>query len=188
MSSQVSPVMAWKNQPSDFFRRTDLDDAPLAPIGLGEFAQLVNAIDDSLQDAAVPAARLAVAADAIARVPARGRRLPTAFSPSCRLRRYPDRPRVFAARAAGLYGFRSACGPAARTGARASPVWERSRGRWRRVARGRLPFLALSSSLRTCPLSPTPRVRATTLRRSGRDHRPPASPASGPRSITQSPT
>src|SRR6266436_1239375 len=39
-------------------RRTNYDDASLAPVGFGKLPQFLNAIDDSLQNAAIPAARL----------------------------------------------------------------------------------------------------------------------------------
>src|SRR5439155_23515582 len=57
-------------------RRTDLDDASLAPISLGEFAKIVNAIDNPLQDVSVPATRLARPSDAFPRMPAPPVRLP----------------------------------------------------------------------------------------------------------------
>src|SRR5262245_22714986 len=49
---------------------TNLDDTTLAPGGLREFADLMNAIDDLYENSPVPPARLAVAADSIARMPA----------------------------------------------------------------------------------------------------------------------
>ena len=170
--------MAWKNQPSAFSRRADFDDAPLVPVGLGELAQLLNAIDDLLQDAAVPAARLAVAADAVLRVP-RGRRPPTASWPSRPTSVMSRSPSRFFDAPRGSYGLRSACGPAARIGARASAVWERrsvrdGESRSRRDVIFRFSPLSDSATLafshRSTICSGVP--AATTC--------PPPSPASGP--------
>ena len=73
--------MAWKNQPSDFFGRADLDHAAGVPIGVAEqVRRLLDAIDHVGEDAAVPAAGIAGAADAGDGVPARGRRSPRASS------------------------------------------------------------------------------------------------------------
>src|SRR5947209_2556092 len=51
------------------FGCTDFGDAALAPIRLAKIPQLLNSVDELLQNAAVPAARLAGASHAIAGVP-----------------------------------------------------------------------------------------------------------------------
>ena len=72
-----------------FLRRPDLDHAPRVPIGgTEEVGCLLDAIDHVGEDAAVPAAGVAGAADAGDGVPARGRRLARASWRPCRFRRY----------------------------------------------------------------------------------------------------
>ena len=62
-----------------FFRRADFDHTAAIPIGFAEFGQLVDFVHDAGEDLAVPLARLAVAADAILRVPAAAVNLPRHF-------------------------------------------------------------------------------------------------------------
>src|SRR3990172_5093248 len=57
-------------------RRGDFDDGAVIPVGRAEFAQLVDSPLDGIENPAVPLARLTVAVDAVARMPAAAIDLP----------------------------------------------------------------------------------------------------------------
>ena len=70
LSSQRSPVIAWKNQPSDFFAAVISTIVRLFQFVSAKLPSFVDARFDGVEDAAVPLAWFAVAGDAIVRVPA----------------------------------------------------------------------------------------------------------------------
>ena len=177
--------MAWKNQPSVFFGRPQISTTLRSFQSVSaELAQLVDAIDDALPGCGRPSGTARRCGRRGPACATRGRRPPTAS--------WPSRPTSVMSRSPSRFvcsrpRSRRAC--ARRAGRRRGrgrgrrPVWERSaRVRESRIARlaflpspSALHFRTLHSHVRRRPPACPP---TTTC--------PPPSPASGPRSMTQS--
>ena len=97
-TSQRSPVIAWKNQPSDFFAPVISTIVRLFQFVGAKSPDVLDSSFDGVEDAAIPLAGPAVAADAALRVPA------AAID-------FPRHPRV----AADVVDFQLVCRPVLRS-------------------------------------------------------------------------
>ena len=151
--------MAWRNQPWLFVGAAISTTRAVVPVGVAEVAQLVDLLVDPVEDLAFPAARLALVVTRSLRVPARPSVSHGIAASLPTASRATSPARVCLGGVAGRSCGRSACGPAASTSAQ---------------------------DARPCATAPS-RRRDDVLRRAlGDDAGRRPSPASGPRSMTQS--